>query len=84
MTDRAEQAIPYRVGDLVRLRKTHPCGGTDWEVLRTGIDFGLKCLNCGRRVMVPRSKFERSVKQRLHYGDGRHRLPGFEESTTCP
>jgi hypothetical protein len=75
-----DRSIPYRIGDVVRLRKTHPCGGTDWEVIRTGIDFGLKCLNCGRRVMVPRTRFERSVKQRLKLGDGKSRLPGWEEA----
>ncbi len=70
---------PYRIGDVVRLRKTHPCGGTDWEVTRTGIDFGLKCLTCGRRVMVPRTRFERSVKERLKLGDGVLRVPGMPE-----
>lgn len=68
---------PYRVGDVVRLRKAHPCGSTDWEVIRTGIDFGLRCLGCGRRVMVPRGRFERSVKERLKIGDGILRLPGM-------
>jgi len=68
---------PYRIGDVVRLRKTHPCGSSDWEVIRTGIDFGLKCLGCGRRVMVPRHRFERSVKERLKIGDGVPRLPGM-------
>ena len=67
---------PYRIGDVVRLRKAHPCGSTDWEIIRTGIDFGLRCLGCGRRVMVPRARFERSVKQRLKIGDGVLRLPG--------
>jgi len=58
-------AVPghrYVVGDVVRLRKTHPCGCDEWEVTRTGIDFGLRCLKCGRRVMIPRPRFERSVR----------------------
>jgi hypothetical protein len=71
------ESVPYRIGDVVRLRKTHPCGSTDWEVTRTGIDFGLKCLGCGRRVMVPRRKFERAVKQVLKHGDGIPRIPGL-------
>jgi|GEM_PF-584687 len=83
MKPAGEGFVPYRVGDIVRLRKVHPCGSTDWEVIRTGIDFGLKCLGCGRRVMVPRRRFERSVKERLHHGDGRHRLPGFEGQLPC-
>lgn len=50
------------IGSVVRLRKTHPCGSDLWEVTRTGIDFGLKCKGCGRYVMLPRRKFERSLK----------------------
>ncbi|MDP2871287.1 MAG: DUF951 domain-containing protein [Bacillota bacterium] len=79
MSDPPER-IPYRIGDVVRLRKTHPCGSTDWEVTRTGIDFGLKCLGCGRRVMIPRTKFERAVKQVLKHGDGILRFPGLPGS----
>ena len=51
-----------RVGDRVRMRKPHPCGGYEWEVTRIGADIRLRCLTCGRRVMLPRSKFERRVK----------------------
>lgn len=50
------------VGDRVRLRKAHPCGGHEWEVTRTGADIGLRCLTCGRRVMLPRGKFTKQVK----------------------
>ncbi len=51
--------IDIRVGDIVRLRKPHPCGSTDWEVTRVGADVGLRCLGCGRRVMLPRDEFRR-------------------------
>ena len=54
--------MKYFIGDIVRMRKVHPCGGTDWEVLRIGMDFRIKCLKCGRVVMLPRIKFERAVK----------------------
>ncbi len=54
--------MKYFIGDIVRMRKVHPCGGTDWEVLRVGMDFRIKCLKCGRVVMLPRTKFERAVK----------------------
>lgn len=57
--------IRYHVGDVVRLRKTHPCGNDRWEIIRTGMDFGLRCLGCGRYVMIPRRRFERSVKEVL-------------------
>jgi len=52
-----------RLGDVVRMKKQHPCGSDLWEVTRTGIDIGLKCKGCGRRVMIPRTKFERACRQ---------------------
>lgn len=52
----------YSVGDVVKTRKTHPCGGDLWEVIRTGVDFRIKCLKCGRVLLLPRPKFEKSVK----------------------
>lgn len=54
--------MKYSVGDIVKLRKVHPCGGTEWEVLRVGMDFRIKCRNCGRVVMLSRPDFEKSVK----------------------
>jgi hypothetical protein len=58
----------YHLGDIVQMRKQHACGGDQWEVLRIGMDFRVKCLNCGRVVMVSRRKFERSVKAVLREG----------------
>jgi hypothetical protein len=55
----------WQVGDRVRLRKPHPCGGDAWRLVRTGADIGLVCLTCGRRVMLPRDEFDRRVKERL-------------------
>ncbi|MDD4588240.1 MAG: DUF951 domain-containing protein [Heliobacteriaceae bacterium] len=55
----------FAVGDRVRMRKAHPCGSTDWEVVRTGMDFRIKCLGCNHQVMLPRVKFEKAVKQVL-------------------
>lgn len=52
----------FYVGDIVKMRKAHPCGSDEWEVLRTGMDFRIKCLGCGRLVMLPRPKFEKGVK----------------------
>jgi len=54
--------VKFYVGDIVRMRKVHPCGGTDWEILRVGMDFRLKCLSCGRIILIPRVKFEKGVK----------------------
>ncbi len=54
--------VRYQVGDVVKMRKTHPCGGDLWEVMRTGVDFRIKCLKCNRVLMLSRPKFEKSVK----------------------
>ncbi|MGI6575074.1 MAG: DUF951 domain-containing protein [bacterium] len=53
----------FALGDIVRLKKIHPCGSEQWEIIRVGMDFKIKCCGCGRRVMLPRPKFEKSVKE---------------------
>ena len=45
---------PLELGDVVRLRKPHPCGGYEWKVVRLGADIGLECLTCARRILLPR------------------------------
>ncbi len=50
------------VGDRIELKKPHPCGCKTFELLRVGMDFKIKCENCGREVMVPRKKVEKSIK----------------------
>jgi len=55
--------VKFYLGDIVRLRKPHPCGSTEWEVMRVGADFRIKCLGCGRVLLISRAKFEKSVKQ---------------------
>jgi hypothetical protein len=55
--------IPVSPGDRVTLRKPHPCGGSEWTVMRVGADIGLQCATCGRRVMLEREEFERRVKR---------------------
>lgn len=52
-----------QVGDRVTLRKTHPCGSTQWQVYRVGADIGLRCLGCDHRHLMPRRKFEKAVKK---------------------
>ena len=44
----------YEVGDIVKLKKPHPCGNSEWEILRVGADFRLKCTGCGHQIMVAR------------------------------
>jgi hypothetical protein len=57
-----------RLGDVVRLKKKHPCGGDEWEVVRLGADIGIVCRTCKHRVLIPRSVFERRVKTFLQRG----------------
>jgi hypothetical protein len=59
------------LSDRLRLRKPHPCGSTDWVVVRLGADIGLKCEGCGRRVLLPRSELERRIKLVLTHGGNR-------------
>jgi hypothetical protein len=54
--------MEIRLGDVVRLKKKHPCGSYEWQVVRLGADIGIKCLGCQRRVLLERSIFERRVK----------------------
>lgn len=51
--------------DVVTLRKPHPCGGTDWKIVRLGADIGLECLTCKRVVLLPRRELANRLK-RLH------------------
>lgn len=51
-----------KIGDRVKLRKPHPCGGFQWEVTRIGADIGILCLTCNRRVLLTRRRFEKQVK----------------------
>ena len=55
--------MDIRVGDILELKKTHPCGCKEWKALRGGVDFKLRCLGCGHEVMIPRAKAEKSVKK---------------------
>lgn len=57
--------MDFSVGDIVQMKKNHPCGGNRWEILRTGADFRIRCLECGHLVMLPRPKFEKGVKKIL-------------------
>ena len=54
--------MKLEVGDVLWLRKQHPCGGFEWEITRVGADIGLRCLTCGRKVFLPRSQAEKRIK----------------------
>lgn len=53
----------FLLGDIVEMKKVHPCGSKEWEIIRLGADIKIKCLGCERIVMIPRSKFEKRVKK---------------------
>ena len=57
------EKLNYEVGDIVALKKPHPCGSKEWEILRVGADFRLKCMGCGHQVMMPRKQAEKYIRQ---------------------
>lgn len=52
----------YEIGDIIKLKKPHPCGSREWEILRVGADFRLKCTGCGHQVMMPRPVVEKNTR----------------------
>lgn len=55
--------MDIQLGDVLIMKKAHPCGCKEWQVLRVGADFRLRCLGCGREVMGARAKFERNIRE---------------------
>lgn len=55
--------MDVQVGDILTMKKQHPCGSNRWKVLRIGADFKIRCLGCGHEVMNPRSKVEKNIKK---------------------
>ncbi len=55
----------YVLGNIVEMKKGHPCGANEWEVTRIGADIKIKCVNCGRVVMIPRIEFNKKIKKIL-------------------
>jgi hypothetical protein len=61
-------AVELRIGDLIRLRKAHPCGSRDWRIQRVGADIGLVCAGCGHRILMDRLDVERRYAGLLERG----------------
>jgi hypothetical protein len=57
-----EKKAEIRVGDIIRLKKAHPCGSREWQVLRIGQDFRLKCAGCGHQIMLKRREVEKNIR----------------------
>ena len=53
----------YNLGDKVIMKKQHPCGTNEWEIIRMGADIKIKCLNCSRSIMIPRIEFNKKLKK---------------------
>jgi hypothetical protein len=72
--------IELFMNDIVRLRKVHPCGSYEWRIVRLGADIGLKCLQCERHILLPRSTFERRLKAFVSRGSGTPFAPEGKEA----
>ncbi|MBP7347517.1 MAG: DUF951 domain-containing protein [Butyrivibrio sp.] len=55
--------MEINVGDVVKMKKAHPCGSYEWEILRVGADFRLKCLGCGHQIMIARRIIEKNIRE---------------------
>ena len=60
----------FGLGDVVQMKKGHPCGANEWEVIRLGMDIRMKCVNCGRSVLLPRHDFTRNLRKVLRRKEG--------------
>ena len=59
---RREFNMKHEIGEIIKLKKQHPCGSNEWEVLRSGVDYRIKCLGCGHILLIPRIKIEKMIK----------------------
>ncbi|MBR1718480.1 MAG: DUF951 domain-containing protein [Bacilli bacterium] len=55
--------MDYKLNDIVIMKKSHPCGTNNWQIIRVGADIKIKCLNCGRSIMMPRIEFNKKIKK---------------------
>ena len=58
--------MDIRVGDVLTMKKAHPCGAREWTVLRAGMDFRLRCKGCGHEILIPRAKAEKGIRSVVH------------------
>lgn len=60
----------HKLNSIVIMKKMHPCGSNEWEIIRTGIDIKIKCIKCGRSIMMSRIEFNKKLKKVLKQNDG--------------
>ena len=61
--------MDFELGDVIKMKKAHPCATNQWEILRVGMDFRLKCCGCGHQVMLPRKQVEKSFRGKIAQND---------------
>ena len=61
--------MDFELGDVIKMKKAHPCGTNQWEILRVGMDFRLKCCGCGHQVLLPRKQVEKSFRGKIAQND---------------
>lgn len=64
--------MEYNVGDIVELKKVHPCGSKNWQITRVGVDFKLKCLGCNHIIMIERPKALKNIKRIIQKNGEKH------------
>jgi hypothetical protein len=79
-----KEPVPFYIDDIVRLKKPHPCGSYEWQVVRIGADIGLVCQTCGRRVLLPRRELERRLKAFVSRGPTAPSTQDDSASTITP
>ncbi|MBF8982303.1 DUF951 domain-containing protein [Lutibacter sp. B2] len=62
--------MDLNVGDMVQVKKNHPCGSNQFEIMRTGMDFRVKCLGCEKQIWISRVKFEKRIKKIINKNEG--------------
>ena len=65
VVSRRNRNMDFKIGDVIKMKKAHPCGTNQWEITRVGMDFRLKCRGCGRQVMLPRKQVEKGFRGKL-------------------
>lgn len=73
-TVETEYGMDIQVGDIVKLKKVHPCGSKEWEVLRAGMDFRIKCQGCEHQVMLSRKQLEKNIRQVIPGNRGENKV----------
>jgi hypothetical protein len=69
----------FEVGDTIKMKKPHPCGSHEWDVLRVGIDFRLSCKGCGHQIMVARTLVEKNCRGVMHTGETEYHKPELKK-----